>query len=106
MAGLDQVGQSEPCIEVPEQRWREIEAGIGLQEPNLDLRCRIAECVELYYAPEENWLPSFRPKDVRPWLDRIRKDTNQLLQHFAVQEDDAIEGGRTRTEVEACDASD
>lgn len=87
MAGLNQVGQSEPCIEVPEERWREIEVGIGLQEPNLELRCRIAECVELYYAPEETWLPSFRPKDLRPWLERIRKDTIQLLQHLAIQED-------------------
>ncbi len=87
MARLDQVGQSEPCIELPEERWREIEAGIGLQEPNLELRCRIAQCVELYYAPEETCVPSLRPNELRPWLNRIRRDAAQLVERLTIQED-------------------
>ncbi len=47
MARLDQDGQSEPLIELPEEQWREIEAAIGIKEPNLPFRRRFAHHVYL-----------------------------------------------------------
>jgi len=67
-----------PCIELPEERWRELEATLGLEEPNNEVRKSIALHVSKHLFSAELGFPKQRPGPQKKWITRIRKKAQDL----------------------------
>jgi hypothetical protein len=68
---------SSPCIEATEEDWREIEATLGLDEPNNEVRKSIALHVSKYLSEWD--FPKQRASSQKKWIARIRNKTQHLI---------------------------
>jgi hypothetical protein len=75
---IEDFKDSPPCIELPEEKWRELEVTLGVAEPNLAIRRDIARYVERHLFSAELDLPKKRNGAQRKWVTRIRKKAQHL----------------------------
>jgi hypothetical protein len=69
-----------PCIDVPEEDWREIEETLGLEQPNNEVRKSIAFHVRKHlFSAEEFNFHRQRPGSQQKWITRIRNKTQRLI---------------------------
>jgi hypothetical protein len=83
-----------PCIEVPEEDWREIEATLGLEEPNNEVRKSIALHVSKHLLSAELGFPKQRANLQKKWIGRIRNKTRHLINalDWEASEDESKDG--------------
>jgi hypothetical protein len=91
---LSKFADRPPCIELPEERWRELEATLGLTEPNLQVRRDIARYVERHLCWAEFDIPKQRPGTHKRWVTRVRKKAQHLTDvlDWAASEDETDNG--------------
>jgi hypothetical protein len=68
-----------PCIDVPEEDWREIEETLGLEEPNNEVRKSIALHVSKHLLSTELGFPKQRASSQKKWVSRIRDKAHRLI---------------------------
>src|SRR6266446_6231140 len=66
-------------IGLPEKAWREIEATLGLKEPNLAVRGDIARYVSWHLFDAQFGPPPLRHSVQRKWITRIRAKAQRLV---------------------------
>ena len=94
----DKLKPGEPGINIPEEHWRKIETTIGLTEPDLPFRSRLAHYVLL--AIERPEPPSFGEKggprlsEVRKRLGKINKEAKHLADTLSELQDQATSGDK------------
>jgi len=71
--------EASPCIDVPEEDWREIEATLGFEEPNNELRKSIALHVRKHLLWAELGFPKQRAGSQKKWITRIRNRAEGLI---------------------------
>jgi hypothetical protein len=76
---LDDFEKSPPSIELPEEEWRELEATLGVTEPNLDVRKEIACYVRRNLLSVRMDFPKHRTSAQKIWITCIQKKTQQLI---------------------------
>jgi hypothetical protein len=83
-----------PCIEVPEEDWRKIEATLGLEEPNNEVRKSIALYVSKHLLSAELDFPKQRASSQKKWIGRIRNKTQDLINvlDWEASEDEGEDG--------------
>ena len=83
-----------PCIELPEEEWREIEATLGLNEPKNEVRKSIASRVSHHLFWAELDLPKQRVPAQKKWIGRVQKMTRQLIDilDWEASEDESDDG--------------
>ena len=57
-----------PCIDVPEEDWREIEETLGLREPNSEVRNSLALHVSKHLFSLEFDFPKQRASSQKKWI--------------------------------------
>ena len=67
----------EPCLSLPEEAWCRIEHSLGLDEPDVGLRCRIARYIDIHFLGLTAKSP-VRANVLRKQLERLRGDAAQL----------------------------
>lgn len=77
---LEDFASRPPSIELPEEQWRELEATLGLSEPNLSVRREIARYVAHHLGWADVNFPKQRVKAQRKWINRIEKKAAQLIE--------------------------
>lgn len=98
MTRADKLKPAEPCIEVPEERWREIEASIGIQEPNHPFRRCLAHRIDLALDPYSH--RSFgqvggpRIANVKKRISKLNKDAQRLAETLSKLHHDAESGDK------------
>jgi hypothetical protein len=83
-----------PCIDVPEEDWREIEETLGLREPNSEVRNSLALHVSKHLFSLEFDFPKQRASSQKKWITRIRKKAQALVDviDWAASEDESADG--------------
>jgi hypothetical protein len=79
----DQLSNLEPRIELPEERWREIEIAVGILEPNKPFRCRVEHYAELALAlrpPSFGEAGGLKISAARKHISKIHKDAQRLAE--------------------------
>jgi hypothetical protein len=76
---LDYFKDHPPCIELPEEEWRDLEATLGVTEPNPAIRRDIAGHVRRHLFWAELDFPKQRINTQRKWITRIRRKTQDLI---------------------------
>jgi hypothetical protein len=66
-------------IGLPEKAWREIEATLGMKEPNLAVRGDIARYVYRHLSDAQFGPPPLRRSVQRKWITRIRANAQRLV---------------------------
>jgi hypothetical protein len=91
---IDYFKDHPPCIELPEEEWRELEETLGFTEPNLAIRRDIARYVERHLFQAELNIPKQRPGAQKKWLTRIRKKAQDLTDalDWGASEDEGDDG--------------
>jgi hypothetical protein len=76
---LDDAKNWPPSIELPEEQWRELEAKLGITEPNLAMRREIARYVGRHLISAQMDFPKQRANAQKKWITRIQKKTQELI---------------------------
>jgi hypothetical protein len=74
---LDDAENWPPSIELPEEQWRDLEATLGIAEPNLPIRREIAGTVRRHLAAVQMDFPKRRTNAQKKWITRIQRKTQQ-----------------------------
>jgi hypothetical protein len=76
---LDDAANRPPSIELPEEEWLELEATLGITEPNLQIRRDIARYVRRHLVWAQMDFPKQRAHAQKKWIARIQKKTQALI---------------------------
>ena len=80
-----------PSLPLSEEAWRDIEDTLGLDEPDVGLRCRIARYVDIFFLGLTANLPRVRVGLLRKRLKLIQKNAARLLSDFEISSEDRDE---------------
>jgi hypothetical protein len=86
--------EASPCIAVQEEDWREIEATLGSEEPNNEVRKSIALHVRKRLLWAELGFPKQRAGSQKKWITRIRDKAEGLINalDWGANEDEGEDG--------------